>query len=310
MKGSVCVVGSFMMDLVATVARRPAPGETLAGTSFAVHLGGKGYNQAVAARRYGADVSFVGMLGKDDFGDRFAEGLATEGIDHHAVGRHPEDGTGVGLPVVEETGENSIIIIPRANLSMRPEDVRAAAATITACDVLLLQLELSMDTTIEAARIAHDAGVNVVLNPAPFVPLPAELMASTDILVPNEGEARALAQLGSSASTTQIVSTLRRQWPSDLVVTLGSAGVLVCTDEDETMIAAHVVPSVDTVGAGDTFCGVLGAELAAGASLVRATTVANAAAAIAVTREGGSTAAPDHDEVHALMAGAASAVLP
>lgn len=297
----VCVVGSFMMDLVARAPRRPHPGETLAGHSFAIYPGGKGYNQAIAAKRFGADVAFVGMLGRDSFGTEFLAGLADCGIDHTHVQQHPSIGTGVGLPVVEDSGENSIIIIPQANLALTPADVERAADTIRDADVLVLQLELPLESLAKAARIAHDAGTVVVLNPAPYQRLPKELLANVDVLVPNEVEAHAMIG-AENLSHQDLADAVGAFWPRRAVVTLGGDGVVVLGSPLTTTIPAHEVQPVDTVGAGDTFCGVLSACLANGMSLVEAARYANAAAALAVTRPGGSTAAPTRQEVEQLLA--------
>lgn len=296
----VCVVASFMYDLVATAPRRPASGETLIGTSFATYVGGKGFNQAVAAARAGAKTAVVGRVGEDSFGAEFHAFLAAEGIDANHLLTDAQHGTGVGLPVVEDSGLNSIIVIPRANQAVTVEDVEAARAAIERSAVLLLQLELPEAPTVHAARIAHEAGATVVLNPAPFAALPAEIRAYVDVLVPNEGELRGLAGDGSGgrAPVLAVAEAVQSEWDCTLVVTLGEEGVLVLDlDVDPVTVPAHVVDVVDTIGAGDTFCGNLGARLAAGDSLIDAVTYGNAAAAIAVTRHGGAPAAPRSDEV-------------
>lgn len=297
----VCVVGSFMMDLVARAPRRPHPGETLAGRSFTTYLGGKGFNQAVAARQYGVDVSFIGMLGTDAFGQEFIAGLDAHGIEHSHVMRHPDIGTGVGLPVVEDSGQNSIIIVPRANLAITPADLDAARSVIAASDVLAVQLELPLDVVTRAAEIAHSAGTTVVLNPAPFQDLPPELLELVNILVPNEVEAQAFTGAADS-SPDALVTAMRENWDRPAVLTLGARGVAVLEDGNATHIAALPLQPVDTVGAGDTFCGVLCAALAEDLTLLDAARVANAASSIAVTRPGGSTSAPSREDIHAEMA--------
>lgn len=297
MTATVCVVGSFMIDLVSRTHRRPGAGETVVGTSFATFLGGKGYNQAVAARRAGADVSFVGRVGADAYGDAFREGLRAEGIDATHVVSDPDVGTGVGLPVIDDEGQNAIVIVPRANWSVTVEDVEAAHRAIAQADVLLLQLELPMAVVVAAAQLAHDAGTTVVLNPAPYDPVPAELLKLVDVLVPNETEAQALA--GLPGTTGDVVRRLADQRRGRLVVTLGDAGVVVCDDDGQlyAVDACPVAETVDTVGAGDVFCGVLGTCLANGDTLITAAETANAAAAIAVTRTGSADAAPRADEI-------------
>jgi ribokinase len=300
MNGRVCVLGSFMTDLIVNAPRRPAPGETLVGTLFGIHLGGKGFNQAVAAARMGATTAMVGRLGDDDFGDRFRAALDAEGIDRRQVGCDATQGTGVGLPVVEPDGQNSIIIVPQANGAVTTGDVTAAAAQVRDADVLLLQLELPVATALEAARIAAANGTTVILNPAPWQPVPADLLALADVLVPNEVEAAQL--LGPDGFDARgAADRIHRQLRTTAVVTLGRQGVAVAAEGVTATVAAHDVPAVDTVGAGDTFCGALAAELAAGADLLQAVELANAAAAIAVTRPGGADSAPGRDAAVALV---------
>lgn len=297
--GSVCVLGSFMMDLITQAPRRPERGETLIGSGFAQHLGGKGLNQAVAAARTGAHVRMVGALGEDDYGAQFLERLGAEGVDATHV-LTTTRGTGVGLPLVEPSGENSIVVVPRANLALAPADVRAAAPAFEA-DVVLLQQELDLDTVGEAARVARDAGATVMLNPAPALERTRRMRGLVDILVPNEHEARVLT--GDDGATPEALGKrLLDEWSlSQVVLTLGSAGALVVDRDGTTPIRPHRVNAVDTIGAGDTFCGTLAAGLAAGAAFAEAVAYANVAAAISVTRPGGADAVPRHDEVLAAL---------
>jgi len=294
---SVCVVGSFMMDLVASAPRRPVSGETLVGTGFDTFLGGKGFNQAVSAARADASTSFVGRLGDDDFGRQFRAAMHREGIDADAVLSDRQHGTGVGLPVVEPSGQNSIIIVPRANHAMTVEQVEAAAPTIQAAAVLLLQLEIPVPAVAAAARLARQAGTTVVLNPAPFAPCPPELLEQVDVLVPNEVELLALSG-GGAAGAELLARQVHGKWGTDLVVTLGARGALVLDGSGAaSVVDGHTARAVDTVGAGDVFCGNLGARLAEGADLAEAVAYANAAAALAVTRRGGAESAPTRIEV-------------
>lgn len=299
-KTGTCVVGSFMMDLIAYAPRRPEPGETLVGTEFLKTPGGKGFNQAVACARSGMPTSMVGRVGEDDFGTEFLNMLRGEGIDNCGVSRDAETGTGVGMPVVSADGQNSIIIIPRANHSITPQHVRDQARLIEDAAVLLLQLELPMDAAIEAARIARTAGTCVVLNPAPYTELPTAIVDLCDVLVPNEVELAAWTghDTASTEEVIRVAAELGAHHGVDLVVTLGSRGVLVAArDEEPQFIAAHRVHAIDTIGAGDVFCGYLCAQLCQGASLADAARVANVASAIAVTRPGGASSAPTRAEV-------------
>lgn len=302
MTGDVCVIGSFMMDLVTSAPRRPMPGETLVGTDFEMRLGGKGFNQAVAAARAGARTSMVGLLGGDDFGSAFRLSLSAEGVDDTWVGVHKGAGTGVGLPVVEPDGQNSIIIVPRANTQVGTAHIEAARDSIAAADVLLLQLELPVTSAIAAARAGRETGTLVLLNPAPVAVLPDELLENVDLLVPNEVELEALAGRAVGGSVCDEARALGDRWGIDVVATLGSRGVVVVGRGQEPVhLAAHHVAAVDTVGAGDTFCGYLGAGLASGDDLVSSALRANAAAALSVTRHGSATSAPTFDEVAELL---------
>jgi ribokinase len=275
--GRVVVVGSFMMDLVARTERLPKPGETVIGESFSQFLGGKGFNQAVAAARSGGDVAMVGCVGDDAFGREFLDALDREGIDRSGVSVHPAIGTGVGLPVVETSGQNAIIVIPRANhaLASIPKDAFEGAS------VVLLQWELSPSATIEAARAAKAAGATVVLNPAPAVGDLRDYDGLIDVLVPNETEFAAIGSIPGA----------------ELVLTLGDRGARV----GDVELSPHDVTCVDTVGAGDAFCGAMCAALAGGASLVDAARIGNAAGALAVTKHGAEPSMPHRADIEELL---------
>lgn len=294
----VCVVGSFMMDLIAYAARRPGPGETLAGTGFVQTPGGKGFNQAVASARCGAPTSMVGCLGSDGFGDQFVAMLDDEGIDHSGVARTDATGTGVGLPVVTEDGQNSIIIVPQSNYELTPELVQAAKPAIEGASVMVMQLELPMPANIEAARIASKAGVKVVLNPAPFAPVPDELLELCDLVIPNEVELAAWldVSVATEDDVSAAASTIVERFNTDVIVTLGSRGVMVVTRDASEFIPAYRVDAIDTVGAGDTFCGHLAALVSEGTPLADAARQANGASALAVTVRGGASSAPTRAE--------------
>jgi ribokinase len=291
----VCVVGSFMMDLLIRAPHRPQPGETVIGTSFQRILGGKGYNQALAAARAGATTTMIGRLGDDEYGREFLAGLDSEGVGSTGVVVDPVHGTGVGAPVVEDSGENSIVVVPRANGALTDSDIDASADLIAEADILLLQLELPPSTAVAAARVARRAGTRVLLNPAPAGGLHTELRGLVDVLVPNEHEARTL--LGGGALDCV---RLAHHWACDVVVTTGGAGCVVADGDAPLTIPSFLVESIDTVGAGDAFCGALAAWLAAGAELAEALPYANAAGAIAVTRPGAGPSMPRRDEIVAL----------
>jgi ribokinase len=251
------------------------------GESFAQFLGGKGFNQAVAAARSGADVAMVGRVGDDAFGREFLDALDREGIDRVGVSIDQSIGTGVGLPVVESSGQNAIVVIPRANHALRT----VSAEVFAGAKVVLLQWELPATVTVQAARLAKEAGAIVVLNPAPAVGDVRDYEGLIDVLVPNETEAAAIGAMDGI----------------DLVLTLGEKGALVRSGGREQRYEPHDVDCVDTVGAGDAFCGALCAALAGGADLFEAARIGNAAGALAVTRAGAEPSMPHRRDIDALL---------
>jgi ribokinase len=293
-----------MMDLVVRAPRRPGAGETVFGTDFEMFLGGKGFNQSIAAARAGAVTSMIGRLGDDDFGRQFRGRLLSEGIDNTHVTTDEETGTGIGAPLVEESGENSIVVIPRANAFLSPDDIRRAAPLIAGADVLLLQLELSVDVAMAAARLAKEAGVTVILNPAPAPALSTfeRFRGLVDVLVPNETEARALVTGDAGVDDVELTQALGAHLQASVVMTIGDRGCVATDTEDVFSLAAHPVDVVDTVGAGDAFCGALAAWLSAGAPFHEAVVHANAAGALAVTRRGAEPSMPGFDSIVQLVA--------
>ena len=269
----VAVVGSVNLDLVATTTRLPAPGETVSGTSYAEHAGGKGLNQAIAAARSGARVALVAAVGDDAAGSLLRSLAADDGIDVTAVSVLGGEATGRALITVDEHAENSIVVVPGANARMRADEAPPAR-------VVIAQLEVPIDQVITAFRHARRQGARTILNPAPAQALPDELVQLCDIVVPNEHEADLVG--GAPA--------LLRQGVSAVVTTLGAAGVVVAESVDgvvETWSepALEVTP-VDTTGAGDAFCGALAARLADGSGLRDAVRYAAAAGALATTVAG------------------------
>ena len=280
-----------MMDLTAHVLRRPQPGETVIGHRFVQRLGGKGFNQAVAAARAGAETTMVGAVGDDDYGRAFVVALSHERITARLT-TIDGVGTGVGLPVIESDGGNSIVVVPRANERLTPADVERWGDVIEAADVLCLQLEGPTSAALTAARIARAAGRQVVLNPAPARTGSDDLLALSTVLVPNEVEAAMLAGVPPSTPPDEVAAVLTRRFPGvRVVVTAGPAGA-VMGGTHPTWCRAPTVVSIDSVGAGDVFCGYLAAGLAAAAPLERAVASAVAAASLSVTRNGGAEHTP------------------
>jgi ribokinase len=253
MPGTVVVVGSINADLVVTVDRLPAAGETVIGGRFARHSGGKGANQAVAAARAGARVRFVGAVGDDDFGAAALEELQREGVDVSAVARLGDEPTGVALIAVDREGRNQIAVASGANARVDGAGIGA----LHAGDVCLLGFEVPDAAVIAGARAAAEAGARIVLNPAPARPIPGALHRTCGVLNPNAGEAEALGGAREIAARTG----------GPVIVTLGADGALLLDGANETAIRAPAVDVVDTTGAGDAFNGVLAAGLAAGLEL-------------------------------------------
>lgn len=299
----VVVVGSLNTDLVFRAPRLLAPGETLTGTGFDEFAGGKGLNQAVAAARLGAQVSMVGRVGTDGYGDRLMGTLKEAGIAAGSVQRDPA-GTGLAVIMVSEsTGENIIGILPRANGNLSIADVQAAADLIADADVLLLQLEVPLSTSQCAAEIARAHGTRVVLNPAPAQPLSRELLSLCDLVTPNEGEATRLTGVDvvDDAGIRAAAEALRGQGARAVAMTLGARGVYALTEDGELRVPTFSVKVVDTTAAGDAFSGGLAYGLASDLSLAESLTWGCAAGALACTRLGAVPSLPRHAEALELL---------
>lgn len=289
----IAVLGSANMDLVAYVAKAPQPGETVTGREFRTVPGGKGANQAVAAARAGATVSMIGAVGTDAYGTRLRSALEHSGVDTDLL-RTVETATGTAHIVVDDDGGNSIVVIPGANgtlTALAPGD----EGLIASADALLLQLEVPLDGVLAAAQAARRHGVRTVLTPAPAQQLPPELLAATDLLLPNEHEAAALTGIADDPHAA--AGALLSQVP-EVVITLGSRGSLYAARGAEPVVVpARRVTAVDTTGAGDTFAGTLAVALAEGNSVADALGWASAAAALSVQRTGASASMPYRSEI-------------
>jgi len=295
----VVVVGSLNMDLVARVARLPVPGETVPGSRFATVPGGKGANQAVAAARLGARTAMIGCVGDDDFGARLRAGLEADGVDCSALRTAESTPSGVALIAVDQAGRNGIVVVPGANGQLAPADVDAAERLIAGARIVILQLEVPIDTAVHAARRARALGRTVVLNPSPARPLPAGLLGCVDLLVPNEIEAAALtgAPVVSVDDAIAAGRHLRAGGAGTVLVTLGAAGAVTVAADGERHAPAPRVEAVDTTAAGDTFLGGLCAALVGGRTLAGAVAFGQAAAALCVTRRGAQPSIPYAREI-------------
>lgn len=306
-RGRVIVVGSVNVDLVATVERLPAPGETVIGGSFSRHHGGKGGNQATAAARLGARVAFVGAVGDDPFADEARAALGSEGIDVSELATI-EGPTGVALILVDAHGENLIAVAPGANASVTAEQVIAALerARLRPVDVVLVSNEIPIDAVRAALREGRRAGATTILNPGPATGLDSMILASTDILVPNEGEVEQLIRGVSpgrgSGAALLLAGPAHPGVSRAVIVTLGAGGALLVRGDAAaaTLPAADVHP-VDTVGAGDTFVGSLAADLAADRGIAEAAARAVAAAGLSTTKPGARNGMPTAAELERFL---------
>jgi ribokinase len=293
MSPAVVVVGSANLDLVAMVQRLAGPGETVLADGYFEAPGGKGLNQAVAAARLGATVGFIGVLGDDAAGQTLRAVMTEAGVDIGALacGSLP---TGRALISVAANGENSIVVVSGANGELGVDHITVNGGLIGAAKVVLAQLEVPQVAIRDAFAVARATGAITVLNPAPAAAIDPEVLALTDILVPNEHEAKALGG----------VEVLRRFGLSAIVITEGSAGSRLIQGYDERRIAPFAVAAVDTVAAGDAFCGALCARLAAGDRLAEALRWASATGALATTKAGAVPSLPYLNDVIRLMGSA------
>lgn len=303
-RATVAVVGSLNLDIVVPVPRHPAPGETVLGGDHFRNPGGKGANQAVAAARLGQPTAMVGRVGDDDAGRALLASLRANAVETSRVMVTRGVPTGIALISVDERGENAIVVSPGANLRVSADDVEAAGELLRAAAVTLLQLEIPMEAVLAAARAAEGT---VVLNPAPAPtqPLPDELLAEVDVLVPNLNELASLAgaPVPAGVEETALLAAQIRS-PRSVVVTLGSDGALVIEEGRTTHVPAVAVEPVDTTAAGDAFCGALADALARGLLLEEGARWAVRAAAVACTRAGAQASLPSRAEVEALASGA------
>ena len=295
----IVVVGSLNMDLVARAPRLPVPGETVPGRTFQTASGGKGANQAVAAARLGGRTAMIGCVGDDAFGVHLRSGLEADGVDCTRVQTIRGVSSGVALIVVDDAGQNGIVVVSGANGRLIPADVDTCEAALAAARVVVLQLETPLETVEYAAQRARALDKVVVLNPAPARPLPASLLACADFLVPNEIEAAALSgvRVDSVDAAIEAGRRLRGSGAGTVLVTLGAQGVVMVGSGGASHHPATPVDAVDTTAAGDTFIGGLSAALVHGRTLSSAIAFAQAAAAICVTRPGAQPSIPFLREV-------------
>ena len=297
------VLGSVNADHVLRVPHFPRPGETLTGHSYQVVPGGKGANQAVAAARLGAAVSFIARIGDDAIGRQMKAGFAADGIDVSAVEQDEHLPTGIAIIYVSDEGENSIGLSTEANGALDTAMVKRHESLIAGAHTLLLQLEVPLDSVLEAARLARAHGTRVVLNPAPAQPLSADLLALVDLITPNQTEAELLSgvKVSDEASAAEAATRFHQMGIADVMLTLGSQGVYCSNGQQQALIPGFRVEAVDTTAAGDTFNGALLAAELAGADFKAAVRFAHGAAALSVTRFGAQSSIPSKQEVDTFL---------
>ena len=301
---NIVVIGSSNTDMVVKTSHLPIPGETVLGGDFFMNAGGKGANQAVAAARYGNRVVFVAKTGNDLFGEQVRKSMKEDGIVTDYVFIDEEHPSGVALITIDQKAENCIVVAGGANMYLKPEDIDKAKEEILGGDVVLMQLETPIETVEYAAKMAAEAGVKVILNPAPAPaePLSKELISNLFLITPNRSEASRLTgiEVTDLASAQRAALALYDMGAKNVIVTLGSEGSLVYDGHMMMRVEAIKVEAVDTTAAGDTYNGVLASVIAEGKSLIDAVHEANIAGAISVTRMGAQPAAPTREEIIAM----------
>ncbi len=293
-KKKILVIGSSNTDMTIRAEHLPVPGETILGGEFVMGRGGKGANQAVAASRLGGDVTFVCKVGRDLFGQESVLGYKNESIDTSHI-LFSEKPSGVALIMVAEDGENCISVASSANDDFSVEDVESLRELICASDYLILQLEIPVASVQRATEIAHEAGVYVILNPAPAVRLPEEIYHNIDLLTPNQTELALLT--GIKDDNQKAADKLADMGVPSIIVTMGSQGCAVIENGEYSQIDALKVKSVDATAAGDTFCGALCVALSEGQDLKNAARFATKAAALTVQRRGAQESIPHRNEI-------------
>lgn len=303
MDKAIVVVGSSNTDMIIKMPRLPKPGETIIGGKFSTAPGGKGANQAVGAARAGGKVALVARVGEDMFGQKAVEGFLQDGINVDYVFRDKSAPSGVALIFVDEKGENSIGVASGANANLSPSDIEKAKDCIASAAIVLMQLEIPPETVKATAAIAAEHGVLLILNPAPARPLDDDLLKNVSILTPNESESELLTgiKVKDEPSAAKAAQALQKRGVETVLVTLGSRGAYVAAADYTGIVPAFPVKAEDTTAAGDIFNGVLALSLAENKSIVEATRFASAAAALAVTKLGAQTSAPQRSEIESFL---------
>lgn len=296
---NIVIVGSSNTDLVVQTSNFPNPGETIIGGDFNTFAGGKGANQAVAAARLGGNVSFIAKVGEDDFGSIAINGFEKDNINTEFVYKDSDAPSGVAIIMIDENGENVIVVSPGANNNLSPLDISKAENVIASSDLILTQLETPIKTVSYVLDMAKKLGKKVILNPAPAQELGDSLYENLFLITPNESEAAILTKVEvvDERSASNAASVLLKKGVKNVIITLGSKGAFFKNNEEEFIIKANKVQVVDTTGAGDTFNGAVTVALSEGKSFKEAIAFGNVAAGISVTRLGAQSSIPKRDEL-------------
>jgi ribokinase len=299
----IVVVGSSNTDMIIKVPWIPKPGETILGGRFSTAPGGKGANQAVGAARAGGDVTFIARIGDDMFGQKAKEGFIKDKINVDCVLTDESEPSGVALICVDEDGENIIAVASGANSNLSPSDVQKYSDAILSADILVMQLETPLETIQQAASIASDNGVTVILNPAPAQELSDDLLGHISILTPNESEAELLTgiKVDSEEDAGKAADALMDRGVETVLLTMGPRGAYIATAEFKELISGFKVKAVDTTAAGDVFNGALAVAIAENKPIREAISFANAAAALSVTKLGAQPSAPTKEEIEKFL---------
>ncbi|MGE5581074.1 MAG: ribokinase [Bacillota bacterium] len=300
---TITVVGSYVTDLMCRTPKMPVPGETVFAGPFKMGPGGKGANQAVAAKRAGADVTMITKLGRDALGEYAFKSIAAEGIKTDYIYFDEKLGTGAALIIVDASGQNMIAVSTEACETLSAQEVRDAKARIQNSDVLLTQYEGSLEGMTAAIDIAKSSGIKIILNPAPARQIDLALLKNVNIITPNESEAEALTgiKVGDPRSAVDAAKKIHTMGPEIVIITMGKAGALVYADQSITMIPSIEVETVDTTGAGDAFSGGLATAIAEGKDVIQAVKFAVCTAALSVTKVGTAPSMPFRNEIEALL---------
>ena len=301
----VVVLGGINMDLVATVHRFPALGETVVGSSFTTYPGGKGANQAVGAARMGAAVRMIGRVGGDGFGQQLRQGLGQEGIDVSGIAVDSSSTSGIAVIHIDASAQNQIVQVKGANENCGVQELEQVVRALVGASVLMLQLEVPVDVSLRAAEAAVSRGCRVILDPAPAGELPAGMYRQCDYITPNESESEALVgfPVTDVDSARRAAEVLIGRGAGCAVIKMGAGGAFYLTGRRSAHVPAFAVEAVETVAAGDAFNGALAVALAEGRDMAEAIRWASAAGALAVTRAGAQDAMPWRSDVKALLAG-------